>query len=794
MIINKIEIDGFGKLSEKSLDLAPGFNLIFGANENGKTTLMSFVKMVFYSSASRSEKISDLSKSLRKKYRPWNGSQMSGSIEFTKDNTRYRIQKKFMKSEGTDKTVIFNLDSGEQVKIEKPNEAGEFFLGMTVDEFDRSVFFGQAGGFSADTNGDSLALRISNLTVSGDENTSQDLVVKHINEALEELCSKSGKKGLLVEKELTLQQLNAQLQELEQLEKEQMSTQSQIDELEEQISNWENTLNAISNKQTAESAQKELNAYYALQNKQNLLRTEQTRLDSYSIPLPVLNEYIADTTEIDGKIAQGMQKLQELALNSSASDISEEEYRQLEGLSDKMDVICQDISNVKNNIIPMEEKLSLAEKQSNLKNNLFAIALLFASLIGAVCGIVFVPQHIIWFALAFGIGVLASAILLLTAKKRTKNNVSIQFLSRDLKEAADKLKSYSPDFSGMNISQILNLLEEEFSKLDAELKEKLARHNVDSISAIRQKSAVAQAENVEAIKEQIQEYKNQFLLRTTLVKEVSRYTDAKIFFNEVSESLDSIKAITDGINTICNLSGITNTDENFVRERIAELFDCIKNGSSEEVTEDISPEKLRADIKAGRQELNRLRTYIRYPEKTFSEIYKDIKATKEEIRTLEARQRQLEIASDVMQEAILDANKGLGSHLSTMAGKYLEEISGGKYSDVIVPRDLNIEAKAQNSSQFYEWKYLSGGAIDRLYLALRLAITDIIAKDNQPLPLLLDDIFAQYDDKNCDLAFKFLLKYLKESNSLSQIMFFTCHEHIAKMAKETFDNLNEISL
>ena len=794
MIINKIEIDGFGKLSAKSLDLAPGFNLIFGANENGKTTLMSFVKMMFYSSASRSEKISDLSKSLRKKYRPWNGSQMSGSIEFTKDDIRYRIQKTFMKSEGTDKTVIFNLDSGEQIKIEKPNEAGEFFLDMTLDEFDRSVFFGQAGGFSADTNGDSLALRISNLTVSGDENTSQDLVVKHINDALEELCSKSGKKGLLVESTLKLQQLNTELQELEQLEKEQMGTQSQIDELEEQISKWENTLNAISNKQTAESAQKELNAYYALQNKQNLLRTEQTRLDSYGIPLPVLKEYIADTAEIDGKIAQGMQKLQELALSSSAPDISEDEYRQLEKLSNQVEAVTEDINNIKNNILSMEEKLNLAEKQSNLKGNILALALLFASLIGVVCGFIFAPQYLLWFALASGIGVLASVILLLTTKKRTKSNVSIQFLSRDIKDAVSKLKSYSSDFSGMNISQILSLLEEEFTKLDAELKEKLNQHNTDSISAIRQKSAVAQAENVEAIKEQIQEYKNQFLLRTTLVKDVSRYTDAKIFYNELKESLDSIKSITEGINTICTLSGITNTDESFVRERIAELFDCIKNGNSDEAIEDISPEKLRADIKAGRQELNRLRTFIRYPEKTFSEIYKDIKSTKEEIRTLEARQRQLEIASDVMQEAILDANKGLGSQLSTMAGKYLEEISGGKYSQVIVPRDLNIEAKAQTSSQFYEWKYLSGGAIDRLYLALRLAITDIIAKDNQPLPLLLDDIFAQYDDENCEMAFKFLLKYLKESNSLSQIMFFTCHQHIAKMAKETFDNLNEISL
>ncbi len=794
MIINKIEIDGFGKLSEKSLTLAPGFNLIYGANEDGKTTLMSFVKMMFYSSASRSEKISDLSKSLRKKYRPWNGSQMSGAIEFTKDDTRFRIQKTFMKSEGTDKTVIFNLDSGQQVKIEKPNEAGEFFLGMTLDEFDRSVFFGQTGGFSADTTGDSLALRISNLTVSGDENTSQDLVVKHINEALEELCSKSGKKGLLVERTAKLQQLNTELQDLEQLEKEQVGTQSHIDELESQISQWENTLNAISNKQTAESAQKELNAYYALQNKQNLLRTEQARLDSYGIPIAVLEEYIADTREIDEKISQGMQKLQEIALNSSSPDISEDEYKSLENISNRIDALGEDIEIIKNRILPLEEKLTLAEKQSNKIGTITAIVLFVLSLIGAIC-VMFLPQNYAPLCLLIsGFGFIVSTILFFTNKNRTKNNVNIQFLNRDLKDAICRLKNYSPDFSQMESQQILTLLKGEFTRFDNELKEKLALHNAENITKIREKSAVAQAENIEEIKIQIQEYKDQFLLRTTLIKDVSRYTDAKIFYNELSESLDSIKTITDGINTICTLSGITNTDEGYVKERIAELFNFLKDENSNPVIEDVSPEKLRSDIKNAREELNRLRTYIRYPEKTFSEIYKDIKATKEEIHTLETRQRQLEIANLVMQEAILDANKGLGSHLSTMAGKYLEEISGGKYSEVIVPRDLNVETKAINSSQFYEWKYLSGGAIDRLYLALRLAITDIIAKGNQPLPLLLDDIFTQYDDENCSMAFKFLFKHLKDSSSLSQIIFFTCHKHIAEMAKETFDSLNEISL
>ena len=96
MIIKRIEIDGFGKFSKRTFDFGSGFNLIKGDNEDGKTTLMSFVKMMFYSSSSKTEKATDLFKSLRKKYRPWNGDKMAGAIEFESEGMEYRLQKEFL--------------------------------------------------------------------------------------------------------------------------------------------------------------------------------------------------------------------------------------------------------------------------------------------------------------------------------------------------------------------------------------------------------------------------------------------------------------------------------------------------------------------------------------------------------------------------------------------------------------------------------------------------------------------------------------------------------------------------
>ena len=205
MIIKSIEINGFGKFSGNLFTPQKGFNLVFGHNEDGKTTLMSFIKMMFYSSSSKSEKAADLSKSLRKKYRPWSGEPMSGAIEFEAGGMEYRIQKEFLKSEASDKTGIFCKTTGETVQIPNKNDAGEYFFGMGLDEFERSIFIGQTGGFSADSASDSLAMRIANLSVSGDENISHELILKRLTEAAEELVSKSRKKGLLIEEEQKLE-------------------------------------------------------------------------------------------------------------------------------------------------------------------------------------------------------------------------------------------------------------------------------------------------------------------------------------------------------------------------------------------------------------------------------------------------------------------------------------------------------------------------------------------------------------------------------------------------------------
>ena len=77
MKINKIYISAFGGLKDFTLELNDGLNVIYGNNEDGKSTVFAFIKAMFFGTGRNTKALSD---SIRLKYTPWDGSTMAGRI------------------------------------------------------------------------------------------------------------------------------------------------------------------------------------------------------------------------------------------------------------------------------------------------------------------------------------------------------------------------------------------------------------------------------------------------------------------------------------------------------------------------------------------------------------------------------------------------------------------------------------------------------------------------------------------------------------------------------------------
>ena len=86
MKINKIQINGYGKLKDKKIEFNEGINIIYGENEAGKSTLLNFIINSFYG-ISKNKKGKDISD--YDKYLPWSGEEFSGKIEYELDNKKH---------------------------------------------------------------------------------------------------------------------------------------------------------------------------------------------------------------------------------------------------------------------------------------------------------------------------------------------------------------------------------------------------------------------------------------------------------------------------------------------------------------------------------------------------------------------------------------------------------------------------------------------------------------------------------------------------------------------------------
>ena len=191
MKINKIHINAFGKLSNFDLVLNDNFNVIYGDNEFGKSTLMAFIKMAFFGTASGKAGAD------RKKYQPWSGEKYAGSIDFTKDGVPYRIEREFAATNSHDKIRIINLMNNVANEVSPKEPLGEKLFGCTLSCFERTLFIGALNDEETEnTVLGEINKKLANIVSSGEEDVSASAVSEKLLTLKHRFLSKGGKIGI----------------------------------------------------------------------------------------------------------------------------------------------------------------------------------------------------------------------------------------------------------------------------------------------------------------------------------------------------------------------------------------------------------------------------------------------------------------------------------------------------------------------------------------------------------------------------------------------------------------------
>lgn len=147
----------------------------------------------------------------------------------------------------------------------------------------------------------------------------------------------------------------------------------------------------------------------------------------------------------------------------------------------------------------------------------------------------------------------------------------------------------------------------------------------------------------------------------------------------------------------------------------------------------------------------------------------------EQLHRLQGEYDSLALALDVLRSANTTLQNRFSPELGRRAAEIFADITGSPWSHILLDREFRLSAEAGSDPTRRSVQLLSSGTADQLYLAVRLAICEMVLPAEQNAPLILDDALLTFDDERLHKT----LDYLVRLGEQRQILLFSCQSREA---------------
>lgn len=155
-----------------------------------------------------------------------------------------------------------------------------------------------------------------------------------------------------------------------------------------------------------------------------------------------------------------------------------------------------------------------------------------------------------------------------------------------------------------------------------------------------------------------------------------------------------------------------------------------------------------------------------------------------ELKVCDVELESLALALTTLENLSSSMRKRIGCRLQSRMEEILGEITEGKYCRIILDDQMKIHLLTRDRQvSLYQ---LSRGTVEQVYFALRMAVSEVLCEE--PLPILLDDVFAMYDEKRLEQT----LFWLDQRGG--QILIFTCHRREMELLEKMGIKSNIVKL
>lgn len=729
----------FGKLKNASLSLEEGLNIIQADNEAGKSTWCAFIRAMLYGiNTSERDKSGYLSD--KTKYNPWDGGRMEGTMELSAGGETITLQRTALGAAPMKKFSAVYSYTGEPVKELGGDSTGEKLTGASGKVFERTAFIRQAGlQVGKDPE---LEKRMAAIVSSGDEQISYSDADSRLRAWQRKL--KYNKSGSIPKLELELKQVEEKLAAIADMNSALSEDRAALEALE--IKRRQYAEDIATHEKLAKQAV--IRRYWDA--KRTADRAAENAAEVQSA-LTVNGRAITgeDVAAVRGAVAaiQPIQALQisaaeKLQAQEAAYDQAEENHAASPYSSFSLPAMKEDAETA--------ERLHAAQTEAPEKprRNLPGpgIILICLALLLAAANLLFLHMPILWAAagaaLAFGI-----FFTCLSGKDKAAD-LQVETLAAIL----DKYHCTSP------------------GELSAAVEKQTALH-------VRLEQAKADLNAAREV------HKSAEAALSAAKAECQAKIAAAIPGLERAENLkDSLTKIEALLNRRSELEAELSSARAVCAAYSREFQDKIPEESTEYLPVPVRDlESSKAALENTDYKIRQLKEQLNIAEGTFRALgdpvllQGEVAALNEELTRQNSRYDALSLAIDTLSQASGEMQTRFSPVINDTASEILRRLTGGRYERLSFDRSFDADARTEGDAVTRNILSLSAGTADQIYLALRLALCQLLSSEDEPCPIVLDDALTNFDQPRLENA----LAYLKELAETRQIILFTCHSREA---------------
>ena len=733
MIVKRMKAT-FGRLQNETLELGEGLNLIEAPNEGGKSTWSAFLRAMLYGIPTK-ERDKQGFIAEKNRHQPWSGAVMEGEMEVEWHGRSLTIRRGQLKNTPFGRCEVVDTASGEVLPGFTADNVGEMLLGVSREVFERSAFVGQ--GATAVDSAPALEKRIAALISSGEEDVSYSQVERQLKDWLNR--RKHNKTGLIPRLEEELTGLDLQLERQSRAHRAAQESSQTLAELREEQALLLREKAVLKARVEAERR----TAWDQAQSELAEARAEEEKLRQ---------ELTKDGPTPDREVLRRTQE--ELsALRTVEQSVKQAKARYEEAIQvvDDARKACRD--ELFSGMTPDQawEQATEDAKEADEEPPAAGVKLTIgiALLLGAAAG---------------AVAALVTPLLFVAAAVLMAGGVALLVLGMKARRAADEV-----------LDRRAELLEQYDAEDTSDILER-ARTYREGWERCRQASRDCEA----AEQEQLDRMQERDVLRSRIMTLVQSFApgvkDAFTLSAAISKALFLQEKLEQAAQRRQDLEKLAQRlpapqGDGAVPEDLEPRYDAAYTGARLSAVEG-EIQRLSGVLNTARGELNTL------GDPALAQARRE--SAREE---LENRRAEYQAITQAL-ESLATANQSLQGRfapaLNRKAGELLERLTGGAYQTVALTREFDAMAGREDEVLPHRALTLSRGAMDQLYLAVRLAVCELALPEEDPAPLVLDDALANFDDKRMALA----LDVLRELASERQILLFTCHSREGACLKD----------